>query len=183
MDAQEESSRDRRCCDRVVVRGHHCACGRCGRPWCRTRSSLDGARRSTPRRCPRHARFVLPVPHVGLLAQSAGGVVGGVSGVPGGTIVVAPGREVGTIGRERLWLEVGSFRSSLEIDGGGAACGPNRLIARQGIFLTLVPVSGAAPTAYGIVPDGATVTGRAAAVTQSGAAYMVRPSSRQPGRF
>ena len=103
--------------------------------------------------------------------------------MPGGTIVVAPGREVGTIGRERLWLEVGSFRSSLEIDGGGAACGPNRLIARQGIFLTLVPVSGAAPTAYGIVPDGATVTGRAAAVTQSGAAYMVRPSSRQPGRF
>ena len=47
----------------------------------------------------------------------------------------------------------------------------------------LVPVTGAAPTVYGIVPDGTTVSGHAAEVTQSGNAYMVRPSSRRPGRL
>jgi hypothetical protein len=106
-----------------------------------------------------------------------------VSGVAGGKVVVSPGREVGAIGRERLWLVVGRSQSCLELDDGGGACGANGLIARQGVLTMLVPVSGAAPTVYGIVPDGATVSGRGARVMQSGNAYMVRPASHRPGDF
>ena len=106
-----------------------------------------------------------------------------VKGVPGGEVVVSPGREAGTIGHERLWMVLGRSHSCIAIDDGGGACGPNWLVARQGVLLMLVPVSGAAPTVYGIVPDGAEVTGRAAEVTQSGNAYMVRPTSRDTGRF
>jgi hypothetical protein len=115
--------------------------------------------------------------------RRSAGFVRGVSGVPGGSVVVSPGREAGAIGRERLWLVPGKSKSCLEIDDGGSACGPTSLIARQGVWLMLVPVTGAAPTVYGVVPDGATVTGRAAKVTQSGNVYMVSPTSRRPGRF
>ena len=106
-----------------------------------------------------------------------------VKGVPGGEVVVSAGREAGTIGHEQLWMVLHRSQSCIEIDDGGSACGPNWLVARQGILLMLVPVSGAAPTIYGIVPDGAKVTGQAAAVTQSGNVYTVRPTSRHPGRF
>jgi len=106
-----------------------------------------------------------------------------VKGVRVGDVVVSAGREAGTIGHERLWMVLRGAQSCIEIDDGGSACGPNWLVARQGVLLMLVPVSGAAPTIYGIVPDGAKVTGRAASVTQSGNVYMVRPTSRRPGRF
>ena len=106
-----------------------------------------------------------------------------VKGVPGGEVVVSAGREAGTIGHEQLWMVLHRSQSCIEIDDGGSACGPNWLVARQGILLMLVPVSGAAPTIYGIVPDGAKVTGQAAAVTQSRNVYTVRPTSRHPGRF
>ena len=106
-----------------------------------------------------------------------------VSGLPGARLDLARGREAGSVHAERLWLVPGGSRSCLELDVGGSACGPSSLIARQGVWLMLVPVSGAAPTVYGIVPDGAFVSGHAATVAQSGNAYMVRPSSRRPGRF
>jgi hypothetical protein len=106
-----------------------------------------------------------------------------VRGVPGGKVVVSAGTEVGKIAHERVWMVLGHSQSCIEVDDGGGACGPNWLVARHGVFVMLVPVSGAAPTVYGIVPDGAKVTGRAAAVTQSGNAYMVRPTSHHPGRF
>ncbi len=104
-----------------------------------------------------------------------------VKGVPGGEVVVSRGIEAGTIGHERLWMVLHRFQSCIELDDGGGACGANWLVARQGLLVMLVPVSGAAPTIYGIVPDGAKVTGRAAAVTQSGNVYTVRPTSRQTG--
>ena len=49
----------------------------------------------------------------------------------------------------------------------------------------LKPVSGAAPIIYGIVPDGATISANAgsAAVSQSGNAVVVTPSSSTVGHF
>jgi hypothetical protein len=90
-----------------------------------------------------------------------------VSGLHGGRLDLSGGREAGSIHNERLWLVPGRSMSCLELDDGGSACGPSSLIARQGVWLMLVPVTGAAPTVYGIVPDGATVSGQAAEVTQS----------------
>ncbi len=84
---------------------------------------------------------------------------------------------------KRLWLVPGRLRSCLELDHDGSACGPTSLIARQGVWVMLMPVTGAAPTIYGIVPDGATVSGAAAKVAQSGNVYTVRPSSRRTGHF
>ena len=94
-------------------------------------------------------------------------------------------REAGIAGGEYLWLVPGSSETCLELDSGYSSCGSNTLVQKQGVWLELKPVSGAAPTMYGIVPDGATVSGDAASATvsQSGNAVMVTPSSSTPGQF
>lgn len=106
-------------------------------------------------------------------------------GLVGAGYGVSPslGRDAGSVGAQHLWMVPGSSGSCLWLAGGGSACGPNALIARQGVWLMLVPVSGTAPTVYGIVPNGATVAGEAANVVQSGNAVMVTPSSSRAGRF
>lgn len=95
------------------------------------------------------------------------------------------GREAGSIATEHLWLVPGDSGSCLEVDSGYSACGSNALVEQQGIWLILKPVSGAAPTMYGVVPDGATVSGDSASarVSQSGNAVMVTPNSSTAGRF
>lgn len=95
------------------------------------------------------------------------------------------GHQAGAIGDQRFWLIPGSSQSCLELDSGYSACGSNRLVEQQGVWLILEPVSGAAPTMYGVVPDGATVSGDAASVkiSQSGNAVMMTSSSSTPGRF
>lgn len=112
------------------------------------------------------------------------GLGSAVVGLPGGYgINPSLGREAGSVGLHHLWLIPGRSGSCLVLAAGGSACGPNAFIARQGVWLMLVPVTGAAPTVYGIVPDGASVSGHAARMSQSGNAFMVRPSSRTAGRF
>lgn len=95
------------------------------------------------------------------------------------------GREAGSIGTEHLWLVPGDSGSCLELDSGYSACGSNALAEQQGVWLILKPVSGATPTMYGIVPDGATVSGdsASASVSQSGNAVMVMPTSTTAGQF
>lgn len=95
------------------------------------------------------------------------------------------GRKAGSVGTQHLWLVPGSSQTCLELDSGGSACGSNALVEQRGVWLMLKPVSGAAPTLYGIVPDGATVSGEAASanVSQSGNTVMVTPSSSTPGHF
>jgi hypothetical protein len=95
------------------------------------------------------------------------------------------GRDAGSIGVEHLWLVPGSSQSCLELASGSTACGPNTLVEQQGVWAILKPVSGAAPTMYGIVPDGATVSGdpASAEVSQSGNAVRVTPSSSVPGQI
>lgn len=95
----------------------------------------------------------------------------------------ALGREAGSVGTERLWLVPGRSESCLELDAGDSACGSNELVERQGVWLMLKPVSGAAPSVYGIVPDGTTVSGNAATVLRSGNAVKVTPSSSSAGQF
>lgn len=93
------------------------------------------------------------------------------------------GREAGSVKTERLWLIPGSSGSCIEIDDGGSACGSNTLVEQQGAWLILQPVSGATVTVYGIVPDGATVSGDGASVSRSANAVMVAPNSSAPADF
>jgi hypothetical protein len=109
-----------------------------------------------------------------------------VVGLPGGYGVnPSLGRRAGSIGTERLWLVPGRTGSCLLLGSGSSGCGPNAFVERQGVWIMLVPVSGAAPTVYGIVPDGATVSDNSATtrMSRSGRAFMVAPRSKAPGRF
>jgi len=93
------------------------------------------------------------------------------------------GRDAGSIGTERLWLVPGSSGSCLELSDGGSVCASNPVAEQRGLWLMLQPVSGAAPTVFGIVPDGATVSGDSASISRSANAVMVTPSSSAPGQF
>lgn len=109
-----------------------------------------------------------------------------VVGLPGGYGVnPSLGREAGSIGTERLWLVPGRAGSCLLLGSGSSACGPNAFIERRGVWIMLMPVTGAAPTLYGIVPDGATVSDNPVTtkMSRSGRAFMVTPRSKAPGRF
>jgi len=94
------------------------------------------------------------------------------------------GREAGDVGSERLWLVPGSSESCIELDSGYSGCGSNALVEQQGVWVILKPVSGAAATMYGIVPDGASVLSDAnsANVSQSGNAVVVTSSSSAMGQ-
>lgn len=107
------------------------------------------------------------------------------SDVEGFGVTPSLGREAGSFGALHLWLVPGDSGSCLELDDGGSACGPNTVAEQQGLWLMLKPVSGAAPTWYGIVPDTATVSGDAASasVSKSGNAVMVQPRASTAGRF
>jgi hypothetical protein len=111
------------------------------------------------------------------LASDLGSAAGGVS--------PSLGRAAGSVGNQRLWLIPGSSQTCIETNSGYSACGSNTLLEQRGLWIMLKPVSGAAPTMYGIVPDSATVSGDAvsAKVAQSGNAVMVTPSSNTPGPF
>ena len=81
-----------------------------------------------------------------------------------------------------VWLVAGDSQSCIAIATGGGACAPNAVVARTGVVVGLVPVSGGSTTVIGIVPDGARVVGRSAAgarrtVGLSGNAFAVRSSS------
>ena len=138
-----------------------------------------GAAKTVPRNLASSYGF-LTSPSSVVLPRGLGSAV---VGLPGGYgINPSLGREAGSVGTHHLWLIPGRSGSCLELADGGSACGPNAFVARQGVWLMLVPVTGAAPTVYGVVPDGASVSGHAARVSQSGNAFMVRPSSRRAGR-
>lgn len=95
------------------------------------------------------------------------------------------GREAGSVGNQHLWLVPGSSGSCLELGDGGSACGSNAVTEHRGLWLMLKPVSGAVPTIYGIVPDGATVSADAASprISRSGNAVTVTPTSDSSGQI
>jgi hypothetical protein len=94
-------------------------------------------------------------------------------------------RRAGSVGGQALWMVPGTADSCIELDAGGSACGRNALVEQQGLWIMLRPVSGAAPTLYGIVPDGASISADAssASVARDGNAVMVTAASSAPGRF
>lgn len=106
-------------------------------------------------------------------------------GPAAGAVTPTLAREAGSVGGQRLWFVPGSSESCIEVDSGASACGSNAFAERQGLWIILRPVSGAAPTEYGIIPDGATVSGDAtsAAITTAGNGVMVTPRSSAPGTF
>lgn len=57
-----------------------------------------------------------------------------------------------------LYVIPGSSGTCLALAAGGGSCGPNQLIEARGLFIGLVPVTGAAGTTEGIVSDQSTVT-------------------------
>lgn len=94
-------------------------------------------------------------------------------------------REAGVVGSHQMWLVPGNSGSCIELDSGYAACGSNSVVESQGVWVMLQPVTGAAPTLYGIVPDGATVSAAAgsATVSQSGNAVSAQASSAAMGHI
>lgn len=94
-------------------------------------------------------------------------------------------REAGVVGNQDLYLVPGASDTCLELSTGGGSCGTNAVVAEQGAWLILKPVSGAAPTEYGIVPDGSTVTPATASthVSQSGNAIMATSSTSTAGEL
>lgn len=66
-------------------------------------------------------------------------------------------RHAGSAGSAAVWLVPGDSGSCVVLADGGSACGPNALVAQQGIFVGVVPTSGAASSVVGVVPDGAHV--------------------------
>src|SRR5579862_5092967 len=67
-------------------------------------------------------------------------------------------RLAGTVDGTAVWLVPGSAGSCMWVDGEGAECAPNSFVSSQGLQLVRIPVSGAASSAIGILPDGASVT-------------------------
>lgn len=91
-------------------------------------------------------------------------------------------RLAGVVDGERIWLVPGNVGSCIGLADGSGACGPNKLVAVQGLVLMLVPVSGVPVTFIGVLPDGAWITatdvnGSHHRVTSAGAAFRI---SRDP---
>jgi hypothetical protein len=91
-------------------------------------------------------------------------------------------RLAGTVAGIPVWLVPGSSGSCMWVgaaagrSGAGAICEPNAMADTQGFALIRIPVSGAASSEIGIVPDGASVTaangdGSSAPITSSGNAF------------
>lgn len=105
------------------------------------------------------------------------------SGVGGGAVAhygINPSlaRLAGSIDGSPVWFVPGSTGSCIVLREGGSSCGSNELAAGEGVYIALVPTSGAPATVVGIVPDGAHVTsanasGSEAPVSQSGQAFRV----------
>jgi hypothetical protein len=69
-------------------------------------------------------------------------------------------RLVGRPGGAPVWIVPGSNGVCIVLSDGGSGCGPalgKDGAERVGTFMVLVPVNGDAPTAQGILPDGATI--------------------------
>lgn len=72
-----------------------------------------------------------------------------------------------------LYVIPGSTGTCLALAAGGGSCGPNQLVEARGLFIGLVPVTGAAGTTEGIVPDQSTVTAVTAGEVQRPVARSV----------
>lgn len=67
-------------------------------------------------------------------------------------------RRVGSADGMPVWLVPGSTGSCIVLSSGGGACGSNETLLAEGLTVGLVPVSGAATTVIGVVPDGTKVS-------------------------
>jgi hypothetical protein len=87
-------------------------------------------------------------------------------------------RLAGAVDGERIWLVPGNEGTCMNLADGSGACGPNDLVAAQGLVLMLVPVSGGAVTFIGVLPDGSSITATDAnrshhRVARAGAAFRI----------